>query len=99
MNMQNMLKEAQKMQQQMIKRKEEIDKKIFPGKYSFVDVEVNGKKEVLKITINKDSELIEEDIEILEDILVIAINDAFKKVDREINEKMGNLGSGIFGLL
>ncbi|MDD4035813.1 MAG: YbaB/EbfC family nucleoid-associated protein [Bacilli bacterium] len=99
MNIQNMMKQVQKVQQDMLKVKEEIDKKLFPGKYSFVEVEVNGKKEVLKINIDKDIKLEEDDLEMLEDILVVAINDAFKKVDKEIEEKMGKYGKGLPGLL
>lgn len=98
MNIQNMMKQVQKVQQDMLKVKEEIDKKLFPGKYSFVEVEVNGKKEVLKINIDKDIKLEEDDLEMLEDILVVAINDAFKKVDKEIEEKMGKYGKGLPGL-
>jgi DNA-binding YbaB/EbfC family protein len=99
MNIQAMMKQAQKMQQDMLKTKEEIDEKIFPGKYSFVDVEVNGKKEVLKLTINKNEELDVDDIEMLQDIVVLAVNDALKKVDAEIESKMGKYGSGLSGLM
>ncbi len=99
MNIQAMMKQAQKLQQEMIKTKGEIDAKIFPGKYSFVDVEVNGKKEVLKLTINKNEELDVDDIEMLQDIVVLAVNDALKKVDAEIESKMGKYGSGLSGLM
>jgi DNA-binding YbaB/EbfC family protein len=98
MNIQNMMKQVKKMQQEMMKEKEEIEKKLFPGKYSFVNVEVNGKKEVVKINIDKDFKL-EKDIEMLEDILLVAINDALKKVDIEIEEKLGKYGKGLQGLL
>lgn len=98
MNVQNMMKQVQKMQQEMEKSKEEIDKKLFPGKYSFVKVEVNGKKEVVKINIDKENKLDEEDLEMLEDILVVALNDALKKVDKEIEEKMSKYSKGLPGL-
>lgn len=99
MNIQAMMKQAQKMQQDMLKVKEEIDAKIFPGKYSFVGVEVNGKKELLKIKIDKDVKLTPEDLEMLEDIIVVAVNDALKKVDKETEEKMGRFGPGLQGLM
>ena len=95
MNIQNMIKQAQKLQQEMMRDKEEIDKKIFPGKYSFIEVEVNGKKEIIKIKINKEEVLKVEDVEMLEDMIVVAINAAFKKVDEEITEKMSKYGPNL----
>lgn len=99
MNIQAMMKQAQKLQQDMMKTKEEIDTKIFPGKYSFMEVEVNGKKEVMKVTIDKNVKLDSDDIELLQDIIVLAVNDALKKVDTEIENKMGKFGSGLSGLM
>lgn len=100
MNIQAMMKQAQKLQQEMLKSKEEIDKKIFPGKYSLVEIEVNGKKEVLKINISKDFKVASaDDLEMLQDMIVLAINDAMKKVDIETAEKMGKYGSGLSGLI
>ena len=90
-----MMKQAQKLQQDMLQTKSEIDAKIFPGKYSFVEVEVNGKKEVLKVTIDKEVKLDKEDLEMLQDILVLAVNDALKKVDQETESRMGKYGSGL----
>ena len=85
------------MQQEMMKEKKKLKRNYF-RKYSFVNVEVNGKKEVVKINIDKDFKL-EKDIEMLEDILLVAINDALKKVDIEIEEKLGKYGKGLQGLL
>jgi DNA-binding YbaB/EbfC family protein len=99
MNIQAMMKQAQKLQQEMLQTKSEIDAKIFPGKYSFVEVEVNGKKELLKVTIDKDAKLDRDDLDMLQDILVIAVNDALKKVDQEVENKMGKYGSGLSGLM
>ncbi len=97
MDIQNMLKQAQRLQQDMLKVKKEIEEKIFPGKYSFIEVEVNGKKEIIKIKINKE-EINKDDIEMLEDMLIVAINDAVKKVDKEYEEKMGKFNLGIPGM-
>jgi len=99
MNIQAMMKQAQKLQQDMMKTKEEIDANIFPGKYSFVDVEVNGKKELLKVTIDKTAKLDSDDLEMLQDIIVLAVNDALKKVNIETENKMGKYGSGLSGLM
>ena len=98
MNMQNLMAQAQKMQRDLMKKKEEIGKKLFPGKSELVEVVFNGNKELVSIDIKKDSALDVEDIEILEDMLKIAINDSLKKVDKEVNEQMGAASSfnGLF---
>ena len=67
------------------------------GKSELIDVEVNGKKEVVKVNI-KNKDLNGEDIEILEDMIMIAINDANKKVDSAMEEAMGAYGGALNGL-
>jgi len=97
MNIQAMMKQAQKMQKEMLNTKEEIDKKIFEGKSSFVNVKVNGTKEVIEIKIEK--ETIESDeIEMLQDMLLVALNEANKKVDKELEDKLGKYTQGMPGL-
>lgn len=98
MNIQALMKQAQNLQKDMMKIKEEIDKMEFTGESSFVKVLVNGKKEVFKITINPTIDLSKDDLEMLEDVLVVAINDAFHKVDKVTEEKMGKFGNipGLF---
>lgn len=98
MNIQALMKQAQSLQKDMMKIKEEIDKMEFTGESSFVQVLVNGKKEVLKISINPNMDLTKEDLEMLEDVLVVAINDAFHKVDKVTQEKMSKFGNipGLF---
>ena len=98
MNIQSMMAQAQKMQRDIAKKKEEIDKKIFPGKYQVVDVEVNGKKEIISIRISQDNFETADDVEMLADMIKLAINDAFGKVDAEIEEKMGGYGQALNGL-
>ena len=97
MNMQNLMAQAQKMQRDMQKKKDEIDKTIFDGKSELVEVQFNGKKEMVQIKINK-STMDEEDIEMLEDMILIACKDAIAKVDKEIENKMGAMASGLGGL-
>lgn len=98
MNMQSLMAQAQKMQKDILKKKEEVDSKIFNGKSELVDVEVNGKKEVVSVKI-KSNDLSSDDIEILEDMILIAINDANGKVDEELNKVMGPYGNSLNGLL
>ena len=97
MNIQAMMKQAHKIQKDMMSAKNEIDNKIYEGKSSFVTVKVKGTKEIVEIKI--DNEKIENDeIEMLQDILVVAINDAMKKIDKETEEKLGKYTQGMPGL-
>lgn len=97
MNIQAMMKQAQKLQKDMMDAKEEINKAIFLGNSSFVSVEMNGNKELLKVKIDTE-ELSKDEIELLEDMLVVAVNDAMKKIDKETETKMGKYTQGIPGL-
>lgn len=99
MNIQALMKQAQKMQNDVLKSKEEINNKIFEEKYSSVTVKVNGAKEIQKIDIDKDIELEKDDIEMLEDMIMIALNNAFKKVDKETEKALGKYGQGLSGLM
>ena len=98
MNMQALMRQAQNLQKDMMKTKEAIDKTIFEGVNSFVKVKVNGKKEVVEIIIDKDAGIDLDDLEMLQDILMLAINDAMKKVDKETEIKMGKYSSMMPGL-
>ena len=90
MNMQALMKQAQAMQRDITKIKNDIDSTIFEGKSSLVSVEVKGTKEVVKVSIdNGAKDLISDDISMLEDMIVLALNDAFSKVDKTTEEKMG----------
>ena len=97
MNMQAIMKQAQNMQKDMMKIKNEIDTMEFVGESSLVTVKVNGKKELLEVNINSDT-LENDDIEILQDMLVVAVNQANKKVDDITEQKMSKYGSipGLF---
>ncbi len=97
MNLQALMKQAQSMQKDMMKAKDEIDKTIFVGENGFVKVEVKGTKEISKIKIDN-FELNSDDIEMLQDMIMIAINDAFKKVDKMTEEKLGKFANSVPGL-
>ena len=92
MNMQAMLKQAQALQKDMMKAKEEIDNTEFTGESSFVKVTLKGTKEVIKVEINAES-LDSDDIEALQDMILVAINDANKKIDDLTEKKMGKFSS------
>lgn len=86
------MKQAQSLQKDMMKTKEEIDNMTFTGTSSFVTVEVKGTKEVLKVTIDNEN-ITSDDKELIEDMLVVALNDAFKQIDKVTEQKMGKFSS------
>lgn len=92
MNIQALMKQAQTLQKDMMKAKEEIDSMTFTGTSSFVTVTVKGTKEVVKVAINND-DLSGDDKEMIEDMLVVALNDAFKQIDKMTEQKMGKFSS------
>ena len=93
MNMQQLMQQAQRMQREITKKKDEIDAKIFEGKSEWVNVSFNGKKELKSFKILKDGVIDESDKEMLEDMILLAIKDAFTKIDREIEDKLGQYAS------
>ena len=98
MNMQAIMKQAQAMQKDMVKSKKEIDAMEFVGESSLVKVTVKGTKEVVKVEINKDTELTAEELEILEDMIVVATNNALQQVDKITEQKLGKYTSALPGL-
>ena len=98
MNIQAMMKQAQKLQKDMMNVKEEIDSKEFVGESSLVKVTLKGTKEIVKVEIDKSNSLDAEDLEMLEDMIMVAVNEAMKKIDEETEKKMGRFGNipGLF---
>lgn len=92
-NMQAMMKQAQKMQQDAIKAKEELDNTVFGGTASgdMVKVEINGAFEMVSVKINP-AVVDPEDVEMLEDLIVAAYNDAKSKVDDKKESSLGAFG-------
>ena len=96
MNMKTMMQQAQKLQRDMMKAKSEIEEKEFSSTQSFLTVKMKGTKEVEEVKIDVDS-LDKEDIEILEDLIKLAVNDNISKIEKETESKMGKFG-GVAGL-
>jgi DNA-binding YbaB/EbfC family protein len=89
MNIQQMMKQAQQMQDRLQKQMAELKVEGNAGG-GMVTVVVNGAKQVQSLTI--DPEVVsKEDVEMLQDLIVAAINDAQRKVDEEMAEKMGGM--------
>lgn len=98
-NMNNMMKQLKKAQENMQKKQEEIEATILEVDKGMVKVEITGKKEIKSITI--DPEVVDsDDIEMLEDLIMVAVNEAIAKADDLMNSEMGKLtgGLGIPGL-
>ncbi len=98
MNMQALMMQAQKLKKDMEKAEKEIEEKEFEGESALVTVKANGKKEILSIKINSEGKLESDDIEMLEDMIMVAINNTFKKVDDFRDQKMSKFGNipGLF---
>ena len=87
MNIQSMMKQVQKIQKEMMSEKEQIDSTIYESSSSIVSVKMKGNKELIDVSI--DSEQLEkEDIELLEDMILIAINEVINKIDKETEKKL-----------
>ena len=95
MNLQSLMKQAQSMQKNMLDSKAKIEAMEFTGESELVTVVMSGKKEVKSVKINVE-DLEKDDIEILEDMITLAVNDAISKINKEINDKMGSQ-AGAFG--
>jgi hypothetical protein len=98
MNIQDMMKQAQEMQERLQKQMSELSVQATAGG-GMVTVTVNGHKQLQSITI--DPEVVsKDDVGMLQDLIVAAINDAHRKVDEAMKQKMGGLlgGLGLPGL-
>jgi nucleoid-associated protein EbfC len=95
-NMQNMMKQMQKMQKKMAEAQEELGEKRIEGTAGggMVSVIVSGSKEVLEVNI-KEEVVDPEDIEMLQDLIVAATNDALKKAEELTNQTMGQFTKGL----
>ena len=102
-NMQNMLKQAQKMQEDMAALQAELDAREYDVSAGggMVELKISGKKEILSISIKP--EIVDpDDVETLEDIIVAAVNEGIKRVETtnesEMQKLTGSLGMGMPGL-
>lgn len=98
MNMQAIMRQAQQMQSDIMKIQKELEKTEYEGNSSLVTVVLNGKKEMLKLTIKDKENLNRDDMDILEDMIVVAFNEAMKKVDADKEKKL-NKYQGLAGMM
>lgn len=95
-NMNNLMKQAQRMQRQMEESQKEMETKEFSATSGggAVEVFVTGKREVTKINL-KEEVVDPEDIEMLQDLIIAAVNEALRKVDEESQNSMSKLTGGM----
>lgn len=98
MNMQAILKQAQSMQRDITNAQKEINEMEFIGKNGLVTVVVSGTRNIKNVKIEEDEDL-KEDLSILEDMITLAINDAFKQIDDVTNKKLGKYANMMPGLM
>ena len=95
-NMQGMMKKMQKMQKEMMEAQEALNAQQFEGVAGggMVKVVMNGQRQMLEVKLDE-SVVDPEDIEMLQDLVVIATNDALKKVEDATNSTMGKFTQGM----
>jgi DNA-binding YbaB/EbfC family protein len=91
MNLQQMMKQAQKMQEQMAQEMDELRVEASAGG-GIISVQMSGNKEVLSIKIDPEAA---SDVEMLQDLIVAAVNEAGRKVDEVVQSKLGNALGGM----
>ena len=95
-NMQQLARQAQKLQQQMTKMQEELDEREFEAASGggMVTAKVNGKRELLAISIKPEA-VDPEDVEMLEDLVMAAVNEALRTAAETVEREMGKLTGGM----
>ncbi len=95
-NMNQMMKQVKKMQEQMMKAQEELETKVIDGSAGggAVTVTANGHKKILSITIKPEA-VDPEDVEMLQDLVLTAVNDVLTKVDDLANKDMSKFTGGM----
>ena len=98
-NMNNLMKQAQKMQKQMEENQKALEEKEFTAAAGggAVEVTVSGKKEVIKVKLQEEA-VDPDDIEMLEDMIMAAKNEALRKMEEETAYTMSKLTGGFGGL-
>ena len=99
MNIQSLMREAQKMQKNLEKTQEELKNTTYEGTSSLVSVVLNGNKDIVSVKIKSDDALEKDDLEMLEDMIIVAFKEASKKVDSDKEKKLGKYGQGLAGLM
>lgn len=98
-NMQQMMRQAQKMQQKMMEMQEELDKRAYEASAGggMVTAKVSGKRELVSLTI--DPQVVDpDDVELLQDMVMAAVNEALRAGEETRETEMNKLGGGMGGM-
>ncbi len=98
MNMQAMLKQAQNLQKKMMEEQTAISNTTFTATNGLVKVTMKGNKRLEKVEITKSDDFSSDDLEMLEDMVMVAVNDTLTQIDKMTEEKLGKYTSGMPGL-
>ncbi|MBP3655259.1 MAG: YbaB/EbfC family nucleoid-associated protein [Clostridia bacterium] len=92
-NMQQLMRQAQKMQQQMLQLQEDLDKREYEGTAGggAVSCKVSGKRQLIELNIDQDA-VDPEEVEMLQDMILAAVNDALKKGEETREREMAKIG-------
>lgn len=96
MNMQMIMKQMQKVQKDILNKKEKLEGKEYNYSNSLVEVTALGNKKIKKIKIKEYVE--KDDLEILEDMIMNAIDNVFKEIDEESEKEMSQYSNMVPGL-
>ena len=95
-NMQQLARQAQKLQQQMTKKQEEIEAREFEATAGggMATAKVNGKKELISLTIQPEA-VDPDDVEMLQDLVVAAVNEALRAAGDAMEQELGKMTGGL----
>ena len=98
-NMQQLMRQAQKMQQQMEKMQEDLDAREYTATAGggMVSVKISGKRELLELAIKPEA-VDPDDVEMLQDLIIAAVNEALRQGETTRETEMNKLGGGLGGM-
>jgi len=98
MNMQSLMMQAKKMKKDIENSQKELENKEYTGKSQVVSATISGANKLLSVKIDMD-ELSIDDKEMLEDMILVAVNDAISQMEKDKEEKFGKYGQMFNGLM
>ncbi|MGM9881286.1 MAG: YbaB/EbfC family nucleoid-associated protein [Bacilli bacterium] len=98
MNMQNIMMQAKKMQKDIEKIQSDLESQVYEGNSQLVTAIINGKNKLMSIKIN-DADLSSDDMEVLEDMVVVAVNNAIEKMEADKAQKLGKYSQFLNGMM
>ena len=98
MNMQAIMMQAKKMQRDIEKTHNELESKTYEGKSQLVTAVVGGNNKLISVNIDVDS-IEQDDKEMLEDMILVAVNNAIENMEKDKKEKLGRYSNMLNGLM